>query len=336
MALGRTLLSMRNRVLASALISLLLLGAVSPTFGDAKGVPNANAVGYWTADRRDNAVAREFQFEPGAKVGKLVPQAKRGGSGGATTTSGTSYWPANQQSQFVANITGKVFFSMNGTNYVCSGSLVDDSNPAIAIVVTAGHCVWDNSVSGAFATNWSFWPNYDTDSSLNRVGFAATQLYARKDFTNQTSFNTTAILNDYAFAVINSSDARINPSSLPVLGNFVKGNTAYAFGYPQATPYNGNELVYSFGPLGTDANTGNKTWRLSSSLTGGASGGPWYSGYSNGNNVGSVGSVNSYKYTTDKNSMYGPQFSNLTTDLLNTAKSAICVASTTINCTVLP
>lgn len=328
---------MRNRVLTSTLVSLLALGALAPAFGDAKGVPNENAVGYWTQDRRDNAIAREFQFEPGAKVGKLVPQAKRGGtSGGTTISSGTSYWPSNQQSQFVANITGKVFFSMNSTNYVCSGSLVDDGNPAIAIVVTAGHCVWDNSVSGGFATNWSFWPNYDTDSSLNRVGFAATQLYARKDFTNQTSFNTTAILNDYAFAVINSFDARINPSSLPGLVNFFKGNTAYAFGYPQALPFNGNELVYSFGSLSTDPNLGNKTWKLASSLTGGASGGPWYSGYVDGKNVGSVGSVNSYKYTTDKNSMYGPQFSSLTTELLNSAKTVTCVASPTINCTVLP
>ena len=327
---------MRNRVLTSVLVSLLAIGALTPAFGDAKGVPNENAVGYWTQDRRDNAVAREFQFEPGAKVGKLVPQAKRGGSTGGSVTSGTSYWPANQQSQFVANITGKVFFNMNGTDYVCSGSLIDDGNPSIAIVITAGHCVWDNSATGSFATNWSFWPNYDTESNLTRVSYAASQLFARKDFTNQTSFNTTATLNDYAFAVINSSDVRVNPKGLPGLGTFTKGNTAYAFGYPQASPFNGNELVYSYGPLSTDPNSGNRTWKLSSSLTGGASGGPWYSGYSNGNNVGLVSSVNSYKYMSDKNSMYGPQFSTSTTELLSSAKGGTCTVSLNINCAVLP
>jgi hypothetical protein len=221
---------------------------------------------------------------------------------------------------------------MNGSNYVCSGSLVNDGNPAIAIVITAGHCVWDNSTTGGFATNWTFWPNYDTNFNLTRVGYAATQLFARKDFTNQTSFNTTAILNDYAFAVINSAELRVNPTSLPGLGNFKKGDTAYAFGYPQASPFNGNELVYSFGPTSTDPYSGNLTWKLASTLTGGASGGPWYSGYSNGNSVGSVGSVNSYKYTTDKNSMYGPQFSTSTTALFDAAKLASCPVSTTISC----
>jgi hypothetical protein len=340
MAIRRTLFPMRNRVLTSVLVSVLALGSLSASFGDAKGVPNANASGYWTQERRDNAIAREFQFEPGAKVGKLVPQAKRGGtSGGNTITNGTSYWPAKQQDQFVANITGKVFFVMNGTNYVCSGSLIKDDNPDIAIVVTAGHCVWDNSTSGGFATNWIFSPNYDTDSKLNRVNFPAIQLFARKEFTNQTSFNTTAILNDYAFAVISSPDSRVNPSNLPGIGTtgtFVKGNTAYAFGYPQASPFNGNELVYSFGPINTDPYSGNLTWKLASSLTGGASGGPWYSGYSNGNNVGTVGSVNSYKYTTDKNSMYGPQFSQSTIDLFTKAKSLDCSVTSTINCAALP
>lgn len=337
MVLGRTLAPMRNRVLTSALVAVLALGVIAPSFGDAKGVPNDNAAGYWEQDRRDNAIPREFQFEPGAKVGKLVPQAKRGGSGGgATTTSGTSYWPASQQNQFVANITGKVFFKMNGSDYVCSGSLIDDGNTGIAVVITAGHCVWDNSATGGFATNWTFYPNYDSDSKLSRVGLGAKRLFAPTAFTNQTSFNTNAILNDYAFAVIDSSNPRFNPGTLPALGNFVKGNKAYVFGYPQASPFNGNELVYSFGPISTDPNSGDKTWKLGSTLTGGASGGPWYSGYSSGDSVGTVGSVNSYKYTTDKNSMYGPQFSQSTTDLFNAAKQPNCTVNSTINCVVLP
>lgn len=328
---------MRNRTLALVLIFLLALGTTSPSFGDAKGVPNENAAGYWTADRRDNAVAREFQFEPGAKVGKLVPQAKRGGSsGGSTTTSGTSYWPTDQQNQLVANITGKVFFTMNGTDYVCSGSLVDDTDTSIAVIVTAAHCVWDNSMNGGFATKWSFWPNYDSNSNLPRFGFVAEKLFAPKDFTNQTSFNTTATINDYAFAVIKSSDVRVNPGSLPKLGNFVKSEMAYSFGYPHASPFNGNELVYSFGSLSTDPNTGNKTWKLASSMTGGASGGPWYRGYKDGNNVGVVSSLNSYKYMSDKNSMYGPQFSKSTSDLFDIAKLSSCSVPVTVNCTTLP
>ena len=328
---------MRNRVAASVLVSLLAFGAMTPSSANPKGTPNENAVGYWTADKRANAVAREFQFEPGAKEGKLIPQAKRGGSGSGTSSlSGTSFWPATQQSDFVANITGKVFFTMSGVDYVCSASLVADSDSRKAIAITAGHCVWENATNGSFATNWVFWPNYDTNFG-SRVSFAASQLFVRKDFTNQTSFNNTAVINDYAFAVISSSDDRVNPANLPTLGTFSIGNPAYAFGYPQAFPYNGEELVYSFGAVSTDGNTGNKTWKLPSSLTGGASGGPWYSGYVNGNKVGLVSSLNSYKYTTDKNSMYGPQFSNLTDLLFDAAKIGSCPAtSTTVNCKTLP
>ena len=327
---------MRNRVLTSILVSFLAFGVLSPTFANPKGVPNSSAAGYWTQEKRDNAIAREFQFEPGAKVGKLVPQAKRGGtSGGTTTSSGTSYWPSNQQDQFVANITGKVFFTMNGSNYVCSGSLINDGKTSIAVVITAGHCVWDNTTS-TWATNWAFFPNYDSNNKLRAEATYAARLYARTEFTSEKSFSMTAVQYDYAFAVINTTTTKdfLNPiSTLPSRGSFTLSAVANAFGYPQASPFNGNELVVSKGTLSSDPNSGGKTWKLASSMTGGASGGPWYSGYSNGDSVGTVGSVNSYKYSNDKNSMYGPMFSGLTDQLLSDAINNDCLAvNASTNC----
>ena len=56
---------MRNRILAIVLVSLLAFGAMSTSSANPKGTPNENAIGYWTADRRANAVAREFEFEIG-------------------------------------------------------------------------------------------------------------------------------------------------------------------------------------------------------------------------------------------------------------------------------
>ena len=106
---------MRNRVLTSILVSFLAVGVLSPTFANPKGVPNEKAVGYWNEERRSNAVPREFQFEVGATEGKLVPQARKGGSGGgSTTTSGTIYWPSTNHGDSVARITGKVYFTMSG------------------------------------------------------------------------------------------------------------------------------------------------------------------------------------------------------------------------------
>ena len=323
---------MRNRVLTSILVSLLAVGVLSPTFANPKGVPNENATGYWNEERRNNAIPREFVFEPGAKEGKLVPQARKGGNGGGSTTSGTSYWPVAQQSAFVAQITGKVYFTMGGGNYVCSGSLVDDGRLDIAVVITAAHCVFDNATK-AFATNWSFVPNHDKDAgSLKGSTYFSSILYAPTAFTSQGSFNTTAILNDFAFAVLPTS--ALNLLSLPVisLATSFTNNKGDAFGYPASMPFDGEELVYSTGTVSSDRNTGNKTWRLPSTLTGGASGGPWYNGYTSGNSIGVVSSVNSYKYSSDKNSMYGPKFVSLTNELYSAAKTGTCSVTATINC----
>lgn len=314
-------------------INVIAPSSANPNAANGKSVPSANASGYWTAERRDNAIPREFQFEVGATEGKLVPQARKGGSGGGSnTTSGTVYWPVSQQSQFVAQITGKIFFTMGSGNYVCSGSLVNDAKTDIALVITAAHCVWDNT-GRAFATNWAFFPNYDKDAaSLRGKGYSASALFAPFGFTNQTSFNTTATLNDFAFAVLTTNE--LNLSGLPNISqsSSFTSNRGDAFGYPAASPFNGEDLVYSTGVISTDRNNGGKTWRLPSTMTGGASGGPWYNGFSTGTVVGSVSSVNSYKYNSDKNSMYGPKFNSVTQDVLNVALSGACAVTDKVNC----
>ena len=55
----------------------------------------------------------------------------------------------------VAKTTGKVYFTMDNVNYVCSGSAVAGR---VDSVFTAGHCVWDDA--DGFASNWMFWPAY--------------------------------------------------------------------------------------------------------------------------------------------------------------------------------
>lgn len=315
-------------------LSIVLVSAGAPlaSTADSKGVPNSNAVGYWSEERRNNAIPREYVFEPGTKEGTLVPQAKRGGGGGGSTTSGNFYWPTNSHDQLVARITGKVFFRMLDANkvlqnYVCSGALATDGGlVGVAIVVTAGHCVWDNTNS-QFATNWIFAPNYDKDNASTKYSYAAASLFAHKTFTSQSSFNNAGLAFDFAFARLATSD--FDSVSLPSLAipGFATGAIANAFGYPQAFPYSGSDLVYSTGSVSYDRNTGNKTWKVSSNLTGGASGGPWFSSYANGNSVGSISSVNSYKYSRDKNSMYGPVFSQDTQSLYESSLAGICGTS---------
>ena len=72
-----------RKALIAILTLIIGLNVISPTSANpnaskGKGVPNANASGYWTEERRNSAIPREFQFEVGAVEGKLVPQARKG------------------------------------------------------------------------------------------------------------------------------------------------------------------------------------------------------------------------------------------------------------------
>jgi len=56
----------------------------------------------------------------------------------------------------VARSTGRVFFTLDGTDYSCSGSAVASANASV--VVTAAHCVRTAPAGGR--RNWVFVPGY--------------------------------------------------------------------------------------------------------------------------------------------------------------------------------
>lgn len=90
------------------------------------------------------------------------------------------------------------------------------------------------------------------------------------------------------------------------------GADTYLFGYP-ATPYSGKDLIYSQGPLGLDPLNKNLTYRVASDMTGGSSGGPWFTPFTGG--TGTMMSVNSYGYT-GITAMHGPKFNTNTLEWL--------------------
>lgn len=308
-------------------LALSLSGAVSAiAVGPSNANPSENAQGFWTEARLKSAVARDFQFEPGATVGKIVATGKNGSTSGKPRSTGNigASWIAGGKE---LSATGKVYFMVGANAYVCSGSVVADSDSARSIVLTAGHCVYDNATQ-SYVTNFIFIPAFDssptyTCSSTTYGCWTARKLFASSGFTNQTAFTTTATKNDWGFAVMTtggiSGTDQLDTSvgSYPISTSaLVKGWTSYAFGYPQASPYSGSDLVYCNGLTNTDANTGNSTWKLACNMTGGASGGPWMNSFLT---APVLSSVNSYKYTNDANSMYGPMFNANTSAALTSA-----------------
>ena len=147
-------------------------------------------------------------------------------------------------------------------------------------------------------------------------------------FASAGGFNQQAITHDFAFAVVGAGTVRsgVNPELDLAVGSYplstsitAVGTKAYAFGYPAAQKYKGNDLVYCAGNTVTDPAFGDQTWGLLCSMTGGSSGGPWVFGFEGSNPV--LGSLNSYGRSGDPN-MYGPKFNANTQAVYNAADGA--------------
>jgi len=207
----------------------------------------------------------------------------------------------------VATTTGKVFFTLNGTNYVCSGSVVTSANQST--VLTAGHCLNDGPDN--FASRFVFVPAYSGDgrSETGPYGtWAASGLYTTSQWASNGDFDY-----DVGFAKVETKTHNVTLAgtvgSQGIGFNKSYGLHVYAFGYPAASPYNGATLTYCAGNTVRDP-YGYTTQGLVCDMTGGSSGGPWYEGFNATQGAGTAYSVNSYRYTRGKHTdkMFGPYF----------------------------
>ncbi|HEU0235390.1 MAG TPA: hypothetical protein VFR14_02990, partial [Candidatus Limnocylindrales bacterium] len=169
---------------------------------------------YWTAERMRSAIPRDFVFDP---VRGFQPAAKPpgtpggggggGGGGGSTDTVKGAAWPNGKGEIYGA--VGKVFFTLSGTNYVCSGTTVEESQADRVVVLTAGHCTYDETngdgTDAGFASQWMFVPRYDATPTINCFSnpsqcWTASELVVHSGYATAGSFGP-ATLYDWAFAV---------------------------------------------------------------------------------------------------------------------------------------
>jgi V8-like Glu-specific endopeptidase len=277
---------------------------------------------YWTPARLQSATPRDFVKTDHGFVPKAKPAPPAGGAiTGASWTKGGK----------VLRATGKVYFKMGTSGYVCSGTVATDHLSGKSLVLTAGHCAFDE-VQGDFATNWLFIPEYDsgptlTDCNATKYGcWTADALVVHDGYASAGGFNTQATLHDFAFAVVGaggkSGTAQLDSTvgSFPLSTATINvGSRLAAFGYPAAGKYHGNDLVYCAGNIFTDQYNDDDTWGMACGMTGGSSGGPWLSSFNETNgDTGTLSSLNSYGYSGLKN-MYGPKFNGNTLDVYNAA-----------------
>ena len=223
---------------------------------------------------------------------------------------------------------------MGGGNWVCSGSVVSDHRSGASIVLTAGHCAYDETADGnpdGFATNWVFIPEYDTNPTLTNCQQHRVRLLDGRRARRPRRLRDGRQLQHPGDAPrlrvrgrrpgrqIRDGPARSTVGSFPItFAGDLNGQKLYAFGYPAAGKYHGNDLVYCAGNVFTDEFNGDDTWGMACGMTGGSSGGPWLSGFNETTGSGTLSSLNSYGYSGIKN-MYGPKFNGNTADVLNAA-----------------
>jgi V8-like Glu-specific endopeptidase len=339
-----------------ALLALLLLiaalgtgSAVAPQADDAR-TDHQKTVDFWTVDKVKQAKPRDFVFDPSA--GRFIPAAKGGtpgrpggggggggGDGDSTTVTG-AHWTGGG---VIAESTGKVLFALGGDYWVCSASVVTDgdANDGRAVAVTAAHCVYENEGDGEFASEWVYIPEYEAVakdlhilndntqvcSEAPHGCFTASALVVHDGFASAGGFNGTAIQYDFAFAVLNGNvDADLGQQNID-FNAVAKGTTTFAFGYPHDFASFNHDLTYCAGGLNFDNRLFKLTYKLKCDMTGGASGGPWFSSFDEAAGTGTVMSVNSYGYAGG-GAMHGPKFNTNTQAVYQAALATTgsCVA----------
>lgn len=260
-----------------------------------------------------------------------------GGGDGSTITNAP--WTAGGAVQTAA---GRIYFEMPSnpkwkrwTGYVCSGTVATDDTSGRSTIITAAHCVYDDS-NKAFARNVLFIPNQDattgTRTDLNcdndplgcwTPAFGVVDV----DWTGNTFPDN--IEWDYAFYVVSDTGAHTGTAAgsdildtaagslgvqfqTPVLSD-VTHALGYSYSYDPYFMYCAEEMTIE----------GAVNWWLPScELSGGSSGGPWVQPMDVETGNGPIISVNSWGYTTAPG-MAGPRLDVTTAGcLFDRAKSA--------------
>ena len=256
---------------------------------------------YWTPERMRNArPADRILSGTYAAAAKPVKPPKRAFAASPVTPPYTSQ---------PTSTNGKVFFTDDGLNYVCSGTALLSGNKST--VWTAGHCVHDGASN--FHTNWAFVPAY-ADGSRPYGTWTARQLLTTNGWATSGDFsfdNGAAVVNLNGGQALTDVVGGRNPSF-----NYARNQTYVSHGYPAAPPFSGGRMFICEADLGTrDTSANPATMGIGCDMTGGSSGGGWVVG----NNV---LSVNSYGYQTQPNVMYGPYQGTVAQQLYTSAGSS--------------
>jgi hypothetical protein len=236
----------------------------------------ASSGGAWTRYRMRHATPYTL---PASAASTTTTQV-----GGATTDGATGTAPtdpshgvlsrptvstAASSRRVVPRTAGKLFFSLNGGDYVCSASSVNSKTKNL--VVTAGHCVYDPSTA-SWGYDFAFVPRYHDGHAPEgvwrwRKAWAFNAWMANEDFQYDQSLIKMRPRHHHRLVKV------VGGNGL-AWGYPVKQRSVTIWGWPAESPYDGSKAVRCHGRT-HHWYAGSPEAITHCPMTGGASGGPW-------------------------------------------------------------
>jgi V8-like Glu-specific endopeptidase len=269
-------------------------------------------VEYWTPERMATAQPKDVLYVDQASLGRFWYQHESGAQSNDSLQSIPAMSPTENVAQsslspesrsLVPRISGKVYFVMNGRNYLCSGSVVAASNRDA--VITAGHCVYDYDLK-IWASSFIFVPQYTS-------GSAPYGSWVARHITTLTSW---AYYQDYNSDVgmvlmhpnTNGQHIQQFTGGLGIKWNGGKSVYIHAFGYPKNMA---NGEMMSACTASSTASVGISGFngvQIVCGMTGGASGGPWIQEYNTVTMLGYQMCLTSFLIQNRPGYIFGPYF----------------------------
>jgi V8-like Glu-specific endopeptidase len=263
------------------------------------------ATGYWTAEKLQNAIPADLPDDP--KVPASQDPAPRTGppSIASRPVAPLGRTPLNDP---VPSTAGKVFFTDNGLNYVCSAAAVNNNYKNL--VVTAGHCIHSGQ-GGSWHSNIVFAPSYyNGQSGAGLWNWAAARTF--NAWINNSNFSY-----DQAFFTVWPRNNRslidtVGGNGLAINNSRSQANTRI-WGWPAEPPFNGEVPYYCDG---TTSASGSTDAALGCTMNGGASGGPWLKDRID-QNLGYIFAATSRRTTSGPQILLATPFNSEVLDMFN-------------------